>query len=639
MDPRIGTELAGYRIEQLLGRGGMSVVYLATDTRLERKVALKVLGPELADNPGFRERFIRESKLAASLDHPNVIPVYEAGEAEGVLFIAMRYVRGTDLRTVIERDGALDPARVVSIVEQVAAALDTAHSEGLVHRDVKPANVLMVGGGEADRREHVYLSDFGVTKRRLSAGGLTATGQLVGTVDYVAPEQIRGEAVDGRADVYSLGCMTFECLTGHAPFERDTEVAVLWAQVQTPPPAATDIRPDLPPGTDAVLVRAMAKSPEDRPATAGAFARHLAVSSAAGTAGPPEARVERRSRRARALMAAAVAVALVAGGMAFALTRSGGDDGSPPSQEPSPSASVAIGGGMQRIDATTGKLIGGVDVAPGPSGSLGVSSLSVGEGFLWAMTRQGLVKINERGVALGTIRVGTAPETVFARVTAGEGAVWVLRDSLERGLVRIDPTTNRIVAEIPAVRGRPVISTSPLAAGLGAVWLAGEHDRMLRIDPASNRIVASVKLPAPADGVAVGEEAVWIRSNGAVASLIRVDPATERVVAHVQLPGGADGFAVGGGSVWVTDSTNDTLIKFDPASNSISRTIPVGPNPQGITVDPGGAVWVYNSGDGTVWEVTGAGNVAAKIELPVARTGTSLPRRSLVAGFDSIWVF
>src|SRR5437867_6228025 len=216
MADRVGTEVAGYRIEGLIGRGGMSVVYLAEHVRLGRKVALKLLSPELSENEKFRERFLRESKIAASIDHPNIVPIYDSDEAEGTLFIAMRYVQGTDLRGLIRSRAPLEPPRVVSLATQIASALDAAHMHGLVHRDVKPGNVLLT------HEDHVYVADFGLTKRALSVSGLTETGQLVGTIDYIAPEQAKGDPVDGRADVYSLGCLAYECLTAEVPFERDT---------------------------------------------------------------------------------------------------------------------------------------------------------------------------------------------------------------------------------------------------------------------------------------------------------------------------------------------------------------------------------------------------------------------------------
>ena len=249
--------LAEYRIEGLLGRGGMSVVYLAEDLRLRRRVALKVLAPELASDARFRERFLRESELAASIDHPNIIPIYEAGEADGRLFIAMRYVEGTDLKALLRTQGALEPPHALAVASQIADALDAAHERGLVHRDVKPSNVLL------GPRGHSYLSDFGLTKSASERVGLAGTG-LVGTVDYVAPEQIRSEEVDGRTDLYSFGCLLFECLTGEVPFAHASEVAVVYAQLEEEPPRPSERLPGLPIALDTVLARAMAKLPDDR---------------------------------------------------------------------------------------------------------------------------------------------------------------------------------------------------------------------------------------------------------------------------------------------------------------------------------------------------------------------------------------
>ena len=240
----------------------MGVVYKATQILLERVVALKVISPELTDDIAFRERFRRESRLAASIDHPNVIPVYEAGEDRGLLFLAMRFVEGTDLRTEINREGRLPPDRAVDIVRQVAAALDAAHRRGLVHRDVKPANVLLTEA--EDEGEHAYLTDFGLTKRTTSAGGLTAPGQFVGTPDYVAPEQIMGKPADARADVYALGCVFFHALTGRPPFERDMDVAKIYAHLTDPPTSVLEAAPHLPTGFEEVIRRAMAKEPDDR---------------------------------------------------------------------------------------------------------------------------------------------------------------------------------------------------------------------------------------------------------------------------------------------------------------------------------------------------------------------------------------
>jgi serine/threonine-protein kinase len=260
-DPRIGSELLGYRIEALLGRGGMSVVYRAEDTRLKRKVALKLLAPDLAEDERFRERFLRESRVAASLDHHHIVPIYEAGETEGLLYIAMRYVEGTDLKRLLAKEGRLAPARALALLGEVADALDAAHERGLVHRDVKPANVLLTTQGGS---EHCYLADFGLTKETSSESGLTETGQFVGTADYIAPEQIERKRVDGRADLYALGCILYECLAGELPFPGKRLIAVLWAHVNEAPPSASERNPELPVAVDAVIARALAKSPDER---------------------------------------------------------------------------------------------------------------------------------------------------------------------------------------------------------------------------------------------------------------------------------------------------------------------------------------------------------------------------------------
>jgi hypothetical protein len=268
-----GSRLAGYRLEERIGAGGMAVVFRARDMRLDRTVALKVLIPALAMDGDFRERFLRESRAAAAVDDPHIIPVYEAGEADGVLFIAMRFVAGGDLRTVIRREGPLPANRAASFISPVASALDAAHAAGLVHRDVKPANILV--DTRPGRPDHVYLSDFGLSKGALSSVGLTGTGQFLGTPDYSAPEQVSGRAVDGRADQYALACVAFTLLTGQRLFPRDEPLAVLLAHTSELPAPVSAQRPDLPAATDQVLARALAKVPEDRFGTCGEFAEAL----------------------------------------------------------------------------------------------------------------------------------------------------------------------------------------------------------------------------------------------------------------------------------------------------------------------------------------------------------------------------
>jgi serine/threonine protein kinase len=261
--PRIGTEFAGYRVEGLLGRGGMGVVYRAEHPRLGATIALKVMEPELALDEVFRERFVREARAAARLRHPNIIPIYDAGEWHGDLYIAMRYIEGEDLRSLL-RKGALPPEQTYVIGLQIASALDAAHRSGLIHRDVKPGNILIEPGPDAGSEPIAYLADLGLTKHVDSNTGGTGSGELLGTIDYIAPEQISGSQVDARADIYSLACVLFECLTGAVPYVRENQAAVLWAHLHDDVPRATTVNPSLSRAVDAVLARGMAKSPDDR---------------------------------------------------------------------------------------------------------------------------------------------------------------------------------------------------------------------------------------------------------------------------------------------------------------------------------------------------------------------------------------
>ncbi len=258
---RPGATLAGYRIESLIARGGMGVVYRATQLSLERQVALKLVAPELSEDEEFRRRFLREVRVAAALDHPHVLPVHEAGEVGGVLYLAMRLVEGESLAHILQREARLDPHRSVLLVTQVAEALEAAHAAGLVHRDVKPANVLVARAGA---REHAYLFDFGLARRSVGATELTEAGGFVGSISYAAPEQIRGEPVDARTDLYSLGCLLHECLTGRPPFIRAHDAAVLWAHVHESPPLPSSARPELGIAFDGLLERALAKDPGQR---------------------------------------------------------------------------------------------------------------------------------------------------------------------------------------------------------------------------------------------------------------------------------------------------------------------------------------------------------------------------------------
>jgi serine/threonine protein kinase len=338
-DLRLGTDLGPYRLESVIGRGGMGVVYLATDRNLGRHVALKLLPEALAADADFRARFIRESKMAAAIDDPNILPVYDAGEVDGVLFIAMRYVEGSDLEQRLGA-GALQPADVIHLLGQVASALDSAHARGLVHRDVKPANILIAGARDDERGEHAYLADFGLTRSRGLDTSLTRAGTLVGTLDYMAPEQLEGRDLDGAADQYALAAIAFRALTGRLAFPRDSEVALISAHLKEPPPSATELRPELPAAVDAVVARGMAKTPADRYPSCAALITDLR--SALAEASPALSGLARRHNVDRRVW---VALAISGAFAAFALATWLGDMGA--GRSPAPSA-----GGSGAADAT-----------------------------------------------------------------------------------------------------------------------------------------------------------------------------------------------------------------------------------------------------------------------------------------------
>ena len=257
-DPHLGRVVAGYRIEELIGRGGMGLVYRAEHLNLKRRAAIKLIAPDLAEAAGFRERFNREARIAAALQHPNIVTVYDAGEEDGLLYLAMQHIQGSDLAAFLRTQGRLRPYRALDVCRQVAAALDAAHAQGLIHRDVKPANVLIEG-------RTAFLTDFGLTKQiDGTRTQLTRAGDVVGTIHYVAPEQIEGGRVDARSDIYSLGCLVYHVLSGELPFARDTDVAVIYAHLSEEPPRLTSVRPDLPGGLDAVIAKALEKAPERR---------------------------------------------------------------------------------------------------------------------------------------------------------------------------------------------------------------------------------------------------------------------------------------------------------------------------------------------------------------------------------------
>jgi serine/threonine protein kinase len=580
-DPRIGTQVLGYRIEALLGRGGMSVVYRAEDLRLKRRVALKLMAPELAGDERFRERFLRESELAASIDHPSIVPIYEAGEVDGQLYIAMRYVEGTDLKALLRAEGSLEPRRALALLEQVGNALDAAHQRGLVHRDVKPANVLVsVQAG----REHCYLSDFGLTKQASSESGLTESGQFVGTVEYIAPEQIERGRVDGRADIYSLGCILYQCLTGEVPYPGERLMAVLWAQVNEPPPAASERNPELPAAVDAVIATALAKSPEQR------YPSCAELIEAAREALGQTSQDRPRQRRRLLILAVLAAVAAAAAVLSILLTRG---DGSRPT-------SAITADSLQRIDPRTNTLAATIETGAQPL------MVDVGLGSVWVITKRDrtLVQLDPRTNSV--IRTISTKQALSPDVIAvGEGGVWLAQATTGipgRWLWKYDPRSE--VLAPAAIDGIVPCGISGISAGAGAVWLcdfAHQPETLLRLSPVRGRLVDVVP-GCPCTSPAFSEGSAWVvafPTYGEGGWVYRLAPKTNRIVAKVKLGFQPGWYEAGEGGFWAVDTVNDVVRRVDAASNRLAETFPTGRLPLAVAVGFG-AVWVANSRDGTV---------------------------------------
>jgi predicted Ser/Thr protein kinase len=589
-DPRIGSELLGYRIEALLGRGGMSVVYRAHDAGLDRKVALKLLAPELAEDERFRERFLRESKLAASLDHPSIIPIYDAGEVDGQLYIAMRYVEGSDLKQLLRREGALEPARALAVLTPLASALDFAHARGLVHRDVKPSNVLL------DSDDHVYLADFGLTKSASDRSALTATGRIMGTVDYAAPEQIEGKPVDGAADGYSLGCLLHECLSGEVPYPRDSELAVLWAHVHEPPPKLAAH-----PALDPVIAKALAKDPRKRYESSRAL-----VDAARDALGLRDVVVVRDRRP---LLLAAAGIALVLAAVAAALVLSRGDGGGP-------GASLAVTNNtLVRLDPETGRIAAVTPVGQGPQ-AVAVAGDTVWV-HNWDDRTVSMVDAGTNAVERTLSISGSSPSTLgFATnaIAADESGAWVLSTG-ERGglLTHVRPGLVSREFDLP-------FDASSVAVGGGSVWIGAKDlsgNVLLRVSPQTGTVLAVVRLPGvvtanePVQSSAVfGAGAAW--AVGVDGTLFRIDPATSRITGRRKITQGpATALAAGSGAVWaliLDPARGNRVLRIDPQTLRVTDTIPA-PKARGAddvsgTLAAGeDGVWWNGANSGLVWRV------------------------------------
>jgi serine/threonine protein kinase/ABC-type transport system substrate-binding protein len=620
-----GSEIGPYRIEGSLGQGGMGVVYLARDLRLDRPVALKLLSPELGEDRRFRARFERESRLAASIDHGGIIPIYEAGDADGLLYIAMRYVDGSDLAALLRRDGPLEPARAVDLVGQLAGALDAAHERGLIHRDVKPSNALVA------REGHVYLADFGLTKTS-GPDTATASGQVVGTVAYMAPEVIRGEEPTAASDLYALGCVLFECLTGEVPYPGPNAATVIYGHLELPPPGVPDR-----PAFDPVIARALAKDPAKR------YASGAELMSEARLALASTRTRRRRSRKPLVAGAAAVAVAAAAAvvlwpggdpGIAAIKTDAAAliDPGEPSLQASvkldGPPSSIAVGRGaiwvagdrdgtVSRIDPETHTIRQTVTVGHGPS------ALAADRGGVWAASAQ------DGSVSYVSAATNTVTDTIGAGSPSGvcllDGDLWV-PGAAAGTLLRIDPATHR-----RRTIGLGATTTS-VACGEGEVWTVGDSGRLMGVSPATNSVLRSVDVGAGAGAVAAGEGAVWV-ANPLNGTVTRVDPDRGVVTATVAVGATAEpvALATGAGAVWVANRQARALARIDPERAAVTERLRLGNEPRALAT-AGRRVW-------TAVAATGAGHRGGTLRIAMGGRIDPVDRDPATSYNTDAWLF
>ena len=636
---RIGSELLGYRVEELAGKGGMGAVYRATDLRLRRQVALKVIAPHLAKDERFRRRFLAESEVATSLEHPHILPVYDAGEASGSLYIAMRYVEESDLKRALREEGLLSPARTMRLLGEVADALDTAHARGLIHRDVKPSNILISGQGDA---EHSYLADFGLTQRAGEGDISAGAPRMVGTVDYIAPEQIERDDVDARADVYALGCVLYECLTGQVPFARDSDLAVLWAHMRVDPARPSELNPELPTAIDGVIERALAKDPDERYATSGELLR-----AARDALGLSEVRVVRQ--RTPLLLVAAGLVVAIAAAAAFA-ARNGGS-----------SAAALRGNTLVRIDPASNRVSAVIDVGEKPV------DLAVNRGTAWVYNL-GDASVSQVDISTRSVRrsipISTVPVTtayysgpLLAANSAGAWLVGLRRDGtgvLTR--IRLDGGRQEFVLD-----GAPVA----VAASENAVWVLNsaeprgcpyfwdpvhrplppsKRDTVLHVSPTNGRIVARVPLRScgTLPNIAQDRESVWLY---AFSELTRIDARTNRITGIAELGTGAEqkgggAPAPGGGSVWVhAETKGGRLVRVDRQTLRITGEIRAVPTRTGSTRYAAGSIWWNDAYEGVVLRFDpDTGKILSSIRVAPESTGRSRFHSSAITtSADSVW--
>jgi YVTN family beta-propeller protein len=535
-----GSVFAGHRIEGECGRGGMGVVYRAVHLALNRQVALKVIAPQYTADPQFRERFKQESEVAASIDHPHVIPIYDAGEAEDLLYVTMKYVQGTDLSAQLRGYGRLAPYAGAGMIGQVAEALDAAHRRGLVHRDVKPANVLLQHQNGGD--PFAYLTDFGLTKRTATGTGLTGTGMFVGTLDYIAPEQLQGNPVDARSDVYALGCVLFQTITGRVPFPRDSEPAKMWAHMGEPPPRVTASAPDVPPGFDEVVRRAMAKEPEERYQSAGDLGRAAQLAAHRQTINISDRSVATGEAAAGAMEVPATAAAT-----------------GPPLPHPRPTApQTAAPAGPPSYPPPPRRP---TQYPPPPSYGPPPSSGA----------KTPLIAI------IGGV-VGAAAIAALAVILLTGGS---------------DKKKKPKEAQIPAI-GAPIkVGKSPwtIIVGHGSVFVDNGGDGTVsRIDPRTERVKRTIRVDGAPYGMAVGPDGVWVGNYDSAITRIDQDNGSTKIVYLTKIAS-TDNFvlAEGGGHGWVANPTDGKLFELDSKTGKVQRRINAGKGLTGVQAVDGGA--------------------------------------------------
>ena len=680
-----GAVFAGYRIEEVVGRGGMGVVYRATEARPQRTVALKVVASEFAADVDFRARFLRESQIAASIGHPNVVPVLRVGEEDGTLFLAMRFIRGTDLGALIAARGRLEALPAARIVDHIADALDTAHEQGFVHRDVKPANVLVEPGR---RGEHPYLTDFGLAKQQASGTRLTQTGIALGTTDYMAPEQWEGGRVDARADVYSLGCVLFEALTGRVPYPREGQAARMYAHFTASPPIVSDLVSGLAAQFDQIIARALAKDPDERYLSAG----DLGLAALAAAEGRPVPRAERSvatgqaapsdrpSRRSdttpRSRVSSASAQSPRDAGEVSNVVERSQDEAKPATTRVAPqareaavsqhppatsshldvqsqnvssdpaveqstreraaaNAAVAPLGAPREAQIDPRAASAKSPQAPAPQNTPAASRrrhrarlLVAAAGAVLAAVVAIIASAGGSGQRL-TIPVGRNP----AAIAVGSGAVWVAKDR-DNTVSRINPSTGQVVGRPIAVGNGP----GAIAVGAGAVWVANTgDDTVSRINGSTGQVVGRpIAVGKGPDAIAVGAGAVWVANTGDD-TVSQIDASTGQVVGRpIAVGKGPDAIAVGAGAVWVANSLDGTVSQINPSTRQL-LTIPVGNNPNAVDAVAiavgAGAVWVANRLDNTVSQIgASTGQVVGK---PIA---VGKDPSAVAVGAGAVWV-